>query len=65
MCAPEVGIYELSRDAQPIARTANAALQHVAHTEFASDLTHIDILALVGEDEFLAITNSRCSATAP
>ncbi len=40
---------QLSGDAQPIARFAYAALQHIAHAEFAPDLPDVDRLALVGE----------------
>src|ERR1041384_4689647 len=36
------GIDELSRDAHSICCFANATFQHVAHTELASDLLHVD-----------------------
>jgi hypothetical protein len=48
MC-PGGGIDELSRDAHPIGRFANAALQHVTHPELAPDLLHVDGAALVCE----------------
>ena len=43
------GFDQLRGDAQPGARLAHAALQHVAHAEFAPDLPDVDRLALVGE----------------
>ena len=48
MC-PSGGIDELSRDAHPVCRFANAAFQHVAHPKLAPDLLHIDGAPLVGE----------------
>ena len=40
---------ELRGDAHAVARLAHAALQHIAHAEFAPDLLHVDGAALVGE----------------
>ena len=40
---------QLRGDAEPIARFAHAALQHVTHAEFTPDLPNIDRSALVGE----------------
>jgi len=40
---------ELSGDADLLARRAHAAFEHVAHTEIARDLAHIDRLAFVDE----------------
>src|SRR2546425_8679590 len=40
MC-PGGGIHELSGDAHPVCRLANAAFQHVAHPKLAPDLLHI------------------------
>jgi len=37
----------------------HAALKHLAHAELASDLTNVRQLALVGELELRAITNSN------
>src|SRR5512132_292619 len=48
MC-PSGGIDELSRDAHPVGRLANAAFQRVAHPKLAPDLLHIDGAPLVGE----------------
>src|SRR5258708_30731636 len=48
MC-PSGGIDELSRDAHPVSRFANAAFQYVAHPKLATDLLHIDGAPLVGE----------------
>src|SRR5262245_23163596 len=48
MC-PGGGIDELSRDAHPVCRFANAAFQHVAHPKLAPDLLHIDDAPLVCE----------------
>src|SRR4029453_4724028 len=47
--SPSGGIDELSRDAHPICRFANAPFQHVAHPKLAPDLLHIDGAPLVGE----------------
>src|SRR5262245_48653787 len=53
------GIDELHRDANPVARSANAALQDVAHAKLAADLAYVDCLSLVlqggivGDDEEL------------
>ena len=44
-----LGLDQLGRDAQPAARLAHAALQHIAHAKLAPDLPDIDRLALVGE----------------
>jgi hypothetical protein len=41
MC-PSGGIDELSRDANPVCRLANAAFQHVAHPQLTPDLLHVD-----------------------
>src|SRR6202008_852052 len=46
---PRTRLDQLRRDTKPIARAPNAALQYVAYPELASNLAHIDILALVGE----------------
>ena len=43
------GVDELRGDAHAIAALAHAALQHVAHAEFAGDALHVDGLALVDE----------------
>src|SRR6266851_9768843 len=43
------GINELRRDAHAIARLADAALKHKAHTQVAPNLLHLDRPALVGE----------------
>ena len=42
-------IDELGVDPQPAPGSAHAALEHVAHAEFARDLLHIDQSALVDE----------------
>ena len=36
-------------NAYPVARFAQAAFEHVAHTEFGADLLHVDRAASVGE----------------
>src|SRR5260370_32892066 len=46
---PSGGIDELSRDAHPVWRFANAAFQHVAHTKLAPDHLHVDGAPLVCE----------------
>ncbi len=46
---PGGGIDELSCDAHPVYRFANAAFQHVAHPKLASNLLHVDGAPLVGE----------------
>src|SRR5207249_10548166 len=43
------GIYQLGGDPQPVAGLADRAFEHVADTELAPDLLHIDRLALIGE----------------
>src|ERR1700716_3898230 len=65
MC-PGGGIDELSRDAHPIGRFANAALQHVAHPKLAPDLLHIDGAPLVCEarvagDDEQRLETGQCS----
>src|SRR4029077_6836288 len=40
---------ELAGNADAVARLAHTTFQHVAHAEVATDLLHIDRLALVGE----------------
>ena len=39
---------QLRRDAHPVARFAHAAFEHVAHSQFAGDLPHVDGSAFVG-----------------
>src|SRR6476659_6680208 len=48
MC-PRGAIHELSGDAHPVCRLANAPFQHVAHPKLAPDLLHVDGAPLVGE----------------
>ena len=43
------GVDQLGGDAHAVAALADAALQHVAHAEFAGDALYVDCLALVGE----------------
>jgi hypothetical protein len=43
------GVDKLAGNAHPVAGLAHASFQHVAHAELATDLPHIDRLALVGE----------------
>jgi len=56
---------QLRGDADPITALAHRAFQHVAHTEFAADLLHVDEAALVaeariaGDDEQPADTGER------
>ena len=53
MLRPDVaagrGVIELRRDADAIAAPSYTAFDHVAHTEFGSDLPHVHRLALVGK----------------
>src|SRR5215813_8196942 len=42
-------IDQLRSDAYAIAGFSNASFKHIANTEFAADLTHIDGFTLVGE----------------
>jgi len=57
---------QLRRDAHPVARFAHAAFEHVAHSQFARHLLHIDRLALVrktriaGDHEEPADAGERC-----
>jgi hypothetical protein len=44
-----LGLDELRGDADPIADFAQAALEHIPHTQLAPDLLHIDSAALVGK----------------
>jgi len=44
-----LGLDQLRGDADAIAGFAQAAFEHIAHTELASDLLHIDRAALVAE----------------
>ena len=44
-----LSIDELARDSDPVVRLTNAAFQHVAHAEFATDLFYVYWLALVGK----------------
>ena len=44
-----LGVDELRGDAHAVARLAHAAFEHIADAELASDLPHVDRLALVGE----------------
>ncbi len=48
MC-PSGGIDELSRDAHPVCRFANAPFQHVADPKLTPDLLHVDGAPLVNE----------------
>jgi hypothetical protein len=43
------GVYELCREAQPIAAPPHAAFKHITHAKLASDLAHVDRLSFVGE----------------
>src|SRR5262249_45712223 len=43
------GVDELAADAQAVYRLANAAFEHVPHTQLAAHLFDVDRLALVGE----------------
>ncbi len=43
------GLDQLARDANPVAGLAHAAFEHVAHTQLAADLLHVDRFSLVGE----------------
>ena len=43
------GIDQLTGDAEPVARLADAALEHIAHAQFPRDLADVDGAALVGE----------------
>ena len=43
------GIDQLGGNAETISRLAHAAFKHIARAKLASDLLHIDLLALVGE----------------
>ena len=66
---PEVvsggAVDELGGDADPVARLAHAAFEHVAHAELPGDGAHVHGLALVGErgvagdDEELADARQR------
>src|SRR5438874_3043769 len=42
-------VHELRRDAHPLCRFANATFEHISHTQFTTDLLHVDGAALVGE----------------
>src|SRR5262245_18543641 len=59
---PPVGtshcINELSADADGPTAVANAAFQHVAHAQFATDLAHVYRLPLYWKLELRAMTNS-------
>ena len=44
-----LGLDHLCADANPVAGFAQAAFEHIAHTEFAPDLFHVDGPAFVGE----------------
>ncbi|HVE48426.1 MAG TPA: hypothetical protein VNG69_02270 [Casimicrobiaceae bacterium] len=46
---PGFGLDQLACDAHPIARSAKAALEHIANTELATDLFYIDHFVLIGE----------------
>src|SRR5271166_1133826 len=48
-CAPVSASINWGRDAEPRARLAHAALQHIAHAKLAPDLSDIDRPSLVGE----------------
>ena len=43
------GLDQLTGNADPVAGPADAALEHIAHAEFAADLLDVDGFALVGE----------------
>src|SRR5262245_410662 len=43
------GVDELAGYAHPVAGPAHAALQHIAHPEFASHLLHVHVPPLVGK----------------
>ena len=43
------GLDKLCGNAHAVAGLAHRAFEHVAHTQFAADLLHIDAAALVGE----------------
>ena len=49
ICAPLAASMSWPVTLDPVARLAHAAFQHVAHAEFATDLFHVDWLALVGK----------------
>ena len=60
------GLDELGRDPQAIVRCGGRSLQHVADSEFASDLAYVDGAALVGKgrvagDNFQAATTRQGS----
>src|SRR6516164_4926991 len=46
---PGARVDQLAGDADPIAALAYRALEHVADAQFAADLLHVDVLALIGE----------------
>src|SRR6516164_4792716 len=43
------GVDQLSGDANPLTRSANASFQNISDTEFPSDLLHVDGLTFVSE----------------
>ena len=44
-----LGVNKLDVNAKPVAAALNAALQNVAHVQFAPDLLHVEGLAFIGE----------------
>jgi hypothetical protein len=45
-------IDQLSGDAHPRSRLAHRAFEHIAHAELATDLLHVNRLALVGKGRY-------------
>src|SRR6516225_182733 len=59
----DLGIDQLSVDADPVARSPNTSLKHIADAELAADPPRIDPLALIGERgiarDYEQVRNSR------
>jgi hypothetical protein len=59
---PRRRLNQLARDAHACSGLADASFQHVAHTEFAADLPHIDRAPFVGEGRVAGDDEQRADA---